>query len=528
MFDEFKKTADDIHTDAFLEERLVGSCSDEQLRELSLQEKGVKETAYGSIAMESEPKSRAAMHTKNNIDAAFGEEERKLLADAKKHLAGKELVSIETIIGDGSEGITGRLIVPKEYAHLVYAGKKLFKPTVEPNPTHQVIMFFDENYEANKRKKLADKDITIRLAHSPKGGMIKIIRNCNYFGEWKKGIFAAENWRVKQNGNAIFLHAGCREDYLKQTSGDYKKKASLFVALSANGKTSLTCKVIAKESKEDSWLVQDDGGALLRNGSFKGFEAGALYVKTENLNPEDQVETYYAALKERSVLENVFVDENRRLDFDNLSITSNGRAIVERRDFMHASRIINSESIDNLFIITRGSTIPAVAKLTPEQAAAFMVIGQSMESSAGDPSRAGTLKNEFFCDPFVAGNKADHANLFYDILKSNPHINCYLLNTSGIGEGYSYKNIALQDTVGILRSIFKGGLDGEDQWVLNEKIGLHVPKAIRDDSAVLVHPEKRYSPEEFEERQKALNTARVKEIEKYSGLDEKIREVFLY
>ena len=107
------------------------------------------------------------------------------------------------------------------------------------------------------------------------------------------------------------------------------------------------------------------------------------------------------------------------IDFYDLSRTSNGRAVVERRDFMHAANDINARRIDNLFLITRGNIIPAVAKLTHEQAAAFMVLGQSMESSAGDPTQAGTIKNEFFYDPFLAGDRAEHANLFYDILKAN-------------------------------------------------------------------------------------------------------------
>ena len=126
---------------------------------------------------------------------------------------------------------------------------------------------------------------------------------------------------------------------------------------------------------------------------------------------------------------------------------------------MHAANDINARRVDNLFLITRGNIIPAVAKLTHEQAAAFMVLGQSMESSAGDPTQAGTIKNEFFYDPFIAGDRSEHANLFYDILQANPHINCYLLNTGWVGEGDSYKDITLADTMGILDSLLRGGAE---------------------------------------------------------------------
>ncbi len=85
---------------------------------------------------------------------------------------------------------------------------------------------------------------------------------------------------------------------------------------------------------------------------------------------------------------------------------------------MHASPHIDVDSVDNIVLITRGPTIPAISKLTLEQAAAFMVLGQAMESSAGDPTQAGQIRTEFFYDPFVAGDRAAHANRFYDILRS--------------------------------------------------------------------------------------------------------------
>ena len=340
---------------------------------------------------------------------------------------------------------------------MAYAGQKLFGPAVTDSPTYEVVMFFDEEFERNKSKPLPEKDVTIRLAHAADGRLVKFVRNSNYFGEWKKGVFAGENYRAKLKGDAIFLHAGCRKDTLENRHGVYVTSYSLFVALSANGKTSTTCKVLARKGHERSWLIQDDGGTLYRDGRFRGFEAGGLFIKTDCLNPGEQREAYYACLRKDTFLENVSVSEDGSIDFYDLARTSNGRAVVERRDFMHAANDINAKRIDNLFLITRGNIIPAVAKLTHEQAAAFMVLGQSMESSAGDPTLAGTIKNEFFYDPFIAGDRSEHANLFYEILQHNPQINCYLLNTGWVGEGDSYKDIALADTMGILDSLLRGG-----------------------------------------------------------------------
>jgi len=523
MFEQFQQTAKTVFENARKDGRLIYNPDGAQLRAMTAEEPDVRETGYGNLVAESEPMSRAAMFTQNNIDKAFGEEERQLLKKTIECSAKEELVSIDVQVGDGAEGVTARLIVPRRFAHVAYGGLKLFRPAATDDPTYQVLMVFDEEFEKNKTKPLPEKSITIRNAHSPEGKLVKIARNTNYFGEWKKGVFTGEDWRVKQDGNALFLHAGCRKDALEAAHGPYQTSISLFVALSANGKTSTTCKVLARKGHERSWLIQDDGGILYRDGRFRGFEAGGLFVKTEGLNPSDQIEAYYGALKRQTFLENVHVDEDRVLDFFNMERTANGRAVIERRDFMHAGNNINAARVDNLFIITRGSTIPAVAKLTHEQAAAFMVLGQSMESSAGDPTQAGKIKNVFFYDPFVAGNRTEHANLFYDILKSNHNINCYLLNTGWIGERNYSRDIRLADTMGVLDSILRGGLE---DWQLSEKTGFLVPRSIRAVDSIFLHPGRLFTSAEFQRRQQALDRQRAEHIDKYPGLHPDVKAVF--
>ncbi len=524
MFDEFYQTAKRIVESAQERGVLIRNPDKARLRALALEEPEVHTTKYGSIVANSEPMSRAAMFTKNNIDTQFGKPEYELLEQATRALNNQEIVTLDVQVGDGSDGITARLIVPRRYAHLAFGGMKLFKQIIaDDEPTYQVVMFYDEAYEANKQKPLPEKDITIRLAHSSDGRMVKIVRNSNYLGEWKKAVFAGQDYRVKQKGDAIFLHAGCRKDTLESSDGPFITNYSLFVALSANGKTSTTCKVLARKGHERSWLIQDDGGTLHRDGRFQGFEAGGLFVKTDGLNPGDQIETYYGCLQRDTFLENVHVDEEGTIDFYNLKRTSNGRAVIERRDFMHAGNDINAERIDNLFLITRGNIIPAIAKLTHAQAAAFMVLGQSMESSAGDPTQAGKIKNVFFYDPFVAGDRAEHANLFYDILQANPQINCYLLNTGFIGEGFSYRDITLGETIGILDSVLRGGLRN---WVTSPATGLMIPRAVRAVDSIIMRPEKLFGESDFEERQKALDRQRAEIMDQYAGLNPEIKAVF--
>lgn len=523
--EEFVYTADRIRNKAIAENRLTDNPSVEVLRKLLEKQPGVKKTMYGNFVAESEPTSRSAMFTKNSVDHSFGKEELNLLAQCESVLAKERLIAVDRIVGNANSRTTVRLIVPERFAHIAYGGGNIFLPVKGKvkEPTYQIIFFYDEAFESNQTKPLPEKDITIRLAMLDGGRFVKIIRNGNYIGEYKKGVFAAEDWVAKTRRGGIFLHTGCREDYLQSVHGNFHMKRTLLVALSANGKTTTTCRILARKGMERSWLIQDDGGTLMPDGSFHGFEGGGIFVKTEGVNPGEQPEIFYGLLKPETVCENVYVDENGDFDFYNFKRTSNGRAVIRRVDFMHASTHIDVASIDNLILITRGPLIPAISKLTTEEAVAMMVLGQAMESSAGDPTHAGQIRSEFFYDPFMVGSLAEHANKFYEIIKNIPHLNFYLINTGGIGEGERFRDIRLEFTLGILDSLVRGGLE---DWV-DSPTGFKVPAAIRVVDDIYLHPEKLYSEDEFHEKQAELYRLRREAVENVgSALHPEIKKVF--
>lgn len=523
--EEYALTVERIREKAKAENRLLDNPADDVLRALVEKQEGVVKTIYNNFVAESEPTSRSQMFTKNSVDDDFGDEELMLLKKCEESLAKEKLISVDRIVGNINSDTIVRLITPEKFAHVAYGGRNLFAPARQPvqRPDYQLVFFGDDAWHTNKSKPLPQKDIAIRLAFLDDGRVVKIIRNSNYIGEYKKGVFASEDWVAKTRRGGIFLHAGCREDYLQSTHGKYKPVRTLLIALSANGKTTTTCKILARKGMERSWLIQDDGGTLMPDGSFHGFEAGGVFVKTEGVNPAEQVEIFYGLLKSETVCENVFVNEDGDFDFENFERTSNGRAVVRRRDFMHASPNIDVEQIDNIVLITRGPTIPAICKLTHEQAVALMVLGQAMESSAGDPTQAGKIRTEFFYDPFVAGDRAAHANRFFDITADLPHINYYLMNTGSIGEGYHFKDIEVSHTMSILDSLARGGFE---DW-MDSPSGFKVPTAIRAVDDLMVHPEKLYSVREFETKQKELNKIRYEAIEKVgSGLNPMVQKVF--
>ena len=113
--------------------------------------------------------------------------------------------------------------------------------------------------------------------------------------------------------------------------------------------------------------------------------------------------------------------------------------------------------------------------------------------------------------------------LFYEILKGQPQMQFYLMNTGGIGGGQQYVKIRLEDTLGILESLIRGGIE---EWV-DSPCGFRVPASVPAVADSYFHPERLYSTDEFEAQQKDLNKLRHETIEKVGGgLHAKIRDIF--
>ncbi len=123
----------------------------------------------------------------------------------------------------------------------------------------------------------------------------------------------------------------------------------------------------------------------------------------------------------------------------------------------------------------------------------------------------------------MAGDRAEHANLFYELVEGLPHLQYYLLNTGGIGAGEEYRQIRLEHTLAILDSLLRGGLE---DWV-DSPSGFKVPAAVRAVDDIYFHPELLYSGNRFEVQQKELNRLRHETIEQVGrALHRRIRNVF--
>ena len=475
----FKKAACQIYEEARRSGRLVTGNSLEELKRLALKQEGVIQSQMGSVAADSEPMNRSAPHTRNSVDHPFGEAEEALSAQAAIVLGREKIIALDTVVGDGTSGITARFIIPEPYAQLAYGLKLLFDepdPRMIEDPTYTIIYFTDDAFETNKGKKLLDKDITVRLClGNRRGDQVKICRNTIYLGEGKKGVFQFEDWRVKAiDKTGLFLHTGARRDCLwiyddRTERPELQEVITAVSGLTATGKTTTLCRKFARWPRETSEMIGDDGGTVGFDGSYAAFEMGGLYVKTEGLD-ENQPEILRAVESRDAFLENVTMSTYPYIpDFRDLGKTGNGRAVVTRRNIEIASPSLRADKLQYIIILTRNPLVNVISRLTPEQATMQFIYGESIESTGGNPEEAGKFLRVVFLDPFLAGDRLEHAMIFYNIVKKND-IRCYLANTGTIGP--QEQKVTLRQSLAAYNDLVRGQLRFSHE---RDFLGYHFP-----------------------------------------------------
>jgi phosphoenolpyruvate carboxykinase (ATP) len=226
-----------------------------------------------------------------------------------------------------------------------------------------------------------------------------------------------------------------------------------------------------------------------------------------------------AATHASATYENIKVDDGGRVDFLDTSLTSNGRGVVLRR-FIHGT----GDGIDLpkankiVFITRRNDVVPVCARLTPEQAAAYFMLGESIETSAGDPTKAGQAKREVGTNPFIVGPEADEGNRLLSILRENPDMQAYILNTGSIGarEGKSAgEKISIRTSTEIMKQIAKEGIE----WETDPDWGYDVPTDVPGVDLEKYTPNSYYSDSEYDALVDKLRGERREWLAKFPGLD---------
>ena len=420
-------------------------------------------TEFDSPSYVSDYRSRSADRTKNAIDHEFSSADYDVVETALEYVAdaSNDIICLDRRVGRHPDtSYVCRLFLPRKYGRIALAWAKLLEPA-EGEPADFVTVQLPD-HEGPTIRILPDEGVTAVLGS-------------DYTGEAKKSFLRLFMLRAKEQGG-LGLHAGSKRTRLvrgdpvdEPSEDDLEEVGQLFLGLSGTGKSTLTGHGLWLDDPECAEMLQDDVCALLPDGTVAGSEGSGLYIKTLGLSAEEQPELYRAATDESAVLENVDVDDDGTVDFDSDIHTANGRAIVQRDSLESAGEDIDLGRVDQLFFITRNPLMPPISKLTNEQAAAAFMLGESIETSAGDPDRAGEPIRVVGTNPFIVGSKGAEGNRFRDLI-ANLDVECYVINTGEVGTDDPV-DVGVDETVTLLREVARGRID----WQPDETVGLSVP-----------------------------------------------------
>jgi len=491
----------DIFTKPLKVGKLITGLSTEELRELARGDETTSE--FGSPSFVSRIRSRSAAFTEI-VGIEPTPEQTELILKVREYLKDKEVIKQEmTVMENPKFQIPCELYVTKPFARLPYMWSRLLFP-VNPEYKNRKPLKTIMIPEWPERKILVDAidGVTIALG-------------TDYFGEVKKSFLRMAIYRAKMEGN-LGLHAGSKLIRVKDKDGKLVEKGVILFGLSGTGKTTLTCHHHFLDGEEGVAIRQDDMLIITPDTKCIGTEHG-FYIKTEGLEGVHQPVLYHAATSDSAVFENIHVAGSGRVNFLNYTYTTNGRCIVQRKDVKFTDDTIDLPHTDIMVLITRrDDIIPPVARLSPSQAAAFFMLGESIETSAGDPTKAGQAKRCVGTNPFIVGPEHEEGNYIMSLLKNNPHMECILLNTGKIG---NQEKISIRDSVGILKAVASGKVS----WKKDDFWGYEVLSECEEIDVERLDPTKYYTEKEWTEKNEKLRDERRAWIAKYPMLDEEIK-----
>jgi len=225
-------------------------------------------------------------------------------------------------------------------------------------------------------------------------------------------------------------------------------------------------------------------------------------------------------LSPRAILENVFVEpETGKVDFFDSGLTSNGRAMVKRRDIAFTDNQVDLGKVDFIIFITRRHDIlPPIVRLSQEWAAAAFMLGESVETSAGDPAEAGKSLRVVGTNPFIVGSLAEEGNMFLHILRENPDIQCFVLNTGNVGGMVRGQKITIKDSVKIIEMIARDKI----KWGKDDFWGYEVPLEIPGVELDRFDLKNYYSDDQVEQLSDQLKRERLSWLSQFPGLNQDI------
>jgi phosphoenolpyruvate carboxykinase (ATP) len=290
-----------------------------------------------------------------------------------------------------------------------------------------------------------------------------LIGGTRYAGELKKSMFTIMNYLMPTQG--VFpMHCSANVGQAGDTA--------LFFGLSGTGKTTLS-------ADPDRALIGDDEHGWSAEGVFN-FEGGC-YAKAINLSAEAEPDIYRTTQMFGTVLENVVLDEQRKVKFEDQSITENTRASYPIHYIDNHVPSGRGDHPKHVVFLTADAfgVLPPIAKLTPAQAMYYFLSGYTAKVAGTE--RGVTEPQATFSACFGAVFMVWHATRYAAMLGERLQRHgsqVWLVNTGWSGGAYGTgKRMKLSYTRAMVRAAIAGKLDGV-ATTTDPVFGLAVPTAI--------------------------------------------------
>ena len=331
----------------------------------------------------------------------------------------------------------------------------------------------------------------------------QVIINTWYGGEMKKGMFSMMNYYLPLKGIAS-MHCSANTDMNGENT-------AIFFGLSGTGKTTLS-------TDPKRLLIGDDEHGWDDNGVFN-FEGGC-YAKVIGLDKDSEPDIY-KAIRRDALLENVTVDENGKIDFNDKSVTENTRVSYP---IDHIEKIVKNvkpvsagPAAKNVIFLSADAfgVLPPVSILTPEQTQYYFLSGFTAKLAGTERGITEPTPTFSACfgQAFLELHPTKYAEELVKKMKASG-AKAYLVNTGWNGTG---KRISIKDTRGIIDAILSGAINTAPTKVI-PTFNFEVPTELPGVDSHILDPRDTYANvADWEAKAADLAARFTKNFVKYTG-----------
>jgi phosphoenolpyruvate carboxykinase (ATP) len=331
----------------------------------------------------------------------------------------------------------------------------------------------DPEVDGTRQHNFAILDFTRKIA---------LIGGTGYTGEIKKGIFSALNFILPVFKNTLPMH--CSANVGEQ--GD----TAIFFGLSGTGKTTLS-------TDPDRSLIGDDEHGWTSENTVFNFEGGC-YAKVINLSAEQEPEIY-GAIRKGAILENVIMDNDGNIDFEDTSITQNTRVSYPIYHIDNIRKPSIGQNPKNIFFLTADAfgVLPPISKLNPGQAAYHFISGYTAKVAGTEAGVNEPLPSFSACfgAPFMPLHPTKYAEMLSKKMRDSG-VNVWLVNTGWTGGPYGIgSRMKLKYTRAMIKAAMEGSLEeaNKDNYHIHSIFGVQQPRTCPGVPTEVLSPRKTWN-----------------------------------